>query len=77
MFDPIEIHIQGMYKHSLASLYEPDYYSEYYYRYAYPSNIIITAGIHYQLTKRTGKTKAYLKKQAKEMVYGNFDSKGW
>ena len=77
VFDPIEIHLQAMYKHSLSSLYEPDYYSEYYYRYAYPSNIIITAGIHYQLTKRTGKTKADLKKAAKELVYGNTFSTGW
>ena len=77
VFDPIEIHLTGMYKHSLSSLYEPDYYSPYYYRYAYPSNIIITAGIHYQLTKRTGRTKADLKKLAKEMVYGNTSSKSW
>ncbi len=70
VFDPIEIHIKAMYKHSLSSLYDPDYYSQYYYRYAYPSNIIISAGIHFQLTKRTGKTKTELKKQAKEIVYG-------
>ena len=77
VFDPFEIHIQGMYKHSLGTLYDPDYSSEYYYRYAYPSNIIITAGIHYQLTKRTGRTRADIKKQAKEMVYGNTDGKSW
>ncbi len=77
VFDPFELHIQAMYKHSLSSLYEPDYYSQYYYRYAYPSNIIVTAGIHYQLTKRTGKTKADLKKQAKDMVYGNISGKSW
>lgn len=71
VFDPIEIHITAMYKHSLSSLYAPNYYSEYYYRYAYPSNIIISAGVHFQLTKRTGKTKAQLKKEAKEIVYGN------
>ena len=76
IFDPFEVHIQAFYKHSFSSLYNPDYYSEYYYRYAYPSNIIITAGIHFQLTKRTGKTKAELKKQAKEMVYGNTESIG-
>lgn len=70
VFDPIEIHIQAMYKHSFSSLYAPDYYSEYYYRYAYPSNIIISAGVHFQLTKRTGKTSSQLKKRAKEMVYG-------
>lgn len=77
VFDPLEIHIQAMYKHSLSSLYEPDYNSPYYYRYAYPSNIIISAGVHYQLTRRTGKTKADIKKVAKEMVYGNINSKSW
>ena len=70
IFDPVEFHITGMYKHSFSSLYAPDYYSKYYYRYAYPSNIIISAGLHFQLTKRTGMTKSSLKKQAKEMVYG-------
>ena len=77
VFDPLEIHIQAMYKHSLGTLYEPDHYSEYYYRFAYPSNIIISAGLHFQLTKRTGLTKAQLKKQAKEMVYGNTAGKRW
>ncbi len=71
VFDPIEIHIKGMYKHSFSSLYEPDHYSEYFYRFAYPTNFIISAGIQYQLTKRTGQTKAQLKKLAKEMVYEN------
>ena len=47
----------------------PDYHSEYYYRFAYPSDIIISAGIHVQLTKRTGKTKAELRKEAKSSVY--------
>ena len=70
VFDPIEIHIQAMYKHSLSSLYQPDHYSEYYYRFAYPSNIILSAGIHFQLTKRSGLTKKELKKQAKSIVYG-------
>ena len=79
IFDPIEIHIEAMYKHSLSSLYQPDYASKYYYRYAYPSNIIISAGIHFQLTKRVGKTKAQLKRQAKLDAYGkneNTDRQG-
>lgn len=69
VFDPVELHIQAMYKHSLSSLYEPDHYSKYYYRFAYPSNIIISAGLHFQLTKRSGMTKKELKKQAREIVY--------
>ncbi len=70
IFDPIEVHFNVSYKHSLSSLYEPDHASQYYYRYAYPMNIIVSAGVHYQISKRTGKTKAALKKEAKEMVYG-------
>ena len=72
VFDPIELHIKAMYKHSLSSLHNPDYHSPYFYRYAYPSNIIISAGLHFQLTKRTGKTKAQLKQEAKNLVYGNY-----
>lgn len=71
VFDPIEFHITATYKHSFGSLYEPDHYSKYYYRYAYPTNIVISAGIHVHLSKRTGKTKAELKREAKELVYGN------
>ena len=71
VFDPVELHIQAMYKHSLSSLYEPDHYSQYYYRYAYPSNIIISAGLHFQLTRRSGLSKKELKKQAREIVYEN------
>lgn len=69
VFDPFEIHIQAAYKHSLSSLYTPDHYSEYYYRFAYPSNIVVSVGLHYHLTKRTGRTKAELKQMAKDMVY--------
>lgn len=69
VFDPIEIHIQASYKYSLGTLYEPDHYSEYYYRYAYPTNIVISAGVHFHLSKRSGKTKAALKKEARDMVY--------
>ena len=69
VFDPVEIHIQAMYKHSMSTLYNPDYYSEYYYRFAYPTNIVISAGVHFQITKRTGKTKAQLKKMARDMLY--------
>ena len=75
VFDPLEFHITASYKHSLSSLYTPDHYSQYYYRFAYPSNIIVSAGLHYQLSKRTGKTKASLKKEAKAKVYENTGSK--
>lgn len=71
VFDPLEFHIMAHYKYSFSSLYEPDWNSKYYYRFAYPSNIVVSAGVFFQLSKRTGKTKAELKKQAKSMVYGD------
>lgn len=71
VFDPIELHVMAIYKHSFGTLYDPDHYSEYYYRYAYPANITISAGIHVHLSKRTGKTKAALRQEARDIVYGN------
>jgi len=70
VFDPIEIHLQAMYKQSLQSMYKPDYASEYYYRFAYPMNFVFSAGIHYQLTRRTGKTNKQLRQEAYDKVYG-------
>ncbi len=69
VFDPIEIHFTAMYKYGFASMYEPDYYSEYYYRFASVSNFIFSVGVHFQLTKRTGKTSHQLRKEAREIYY--------
>ena len=52
----------------MGTLYDPDYYSKYYYRYAYPSNIVISLGLHFQLSKRTGKTRHQLKMEAREQL---------
>ena len=68
IFDPVEIHLMATYKYSMATIYDPDYMSPYYYRYAYPTNIIFSAGLHFQLTKRVGKTKAQLRREAKEQL---------
>ena len=70
MFDPVEIHINAHLRYGFGSLYEPDYYSRYYYRFAYPIDVVISAGIHFQLTKRRGKTSAQLRKEARDLVYG-------
>lgn len=69
VFDPVEIHITAMYKYGFGSLYEPNYYSEYYYRFASVSNLIISVGVHFQLTKRTGKTSHQLRREAREIYY--------
>lgn len=77
VFDPIEIHFMGYYKYSWSNMHQPnvnartlehDEMSKYYYRWTYPTNIVIQVGVHYQLTKRTGRSKTYLKNMAKEEV---------
>ena len=79
MIDPVELHLNLVARWSMQNLYEPDYYNEtfhpyntYYYRYANPIDISVTAGIYFQLTKRTGKTTKQLKKEAKDIVYGAY-----
>ena len=76
VFDPVEIHIQAMYKHSFASLFSADYNSTYYYRYSYQQNVIMSVGLHFQLGKRIGKTKAQLRREAREYVNGGSVSVG-
>lgn len=70
MLDPIEIHFNVMLRWAWSSLYQPDYYSQYYYRYAYPIDVMASLGIHFQVTKRRGKTTHQLKQDAKRIVYG-------
>lgn len=71
VLDPVEFHVGAKLRYSWSSIYEPDYYSPYFYRFAYPIDIMVTAGVHFQLTKKTGMTKGALKKKAKEIVYGD------
>ena len=68
IFDPVEFHVNAQVRYGFSSLYQPDYSSPYYYRYAYPFDVIISAGVQFQLTKRLGKTKGLLKKEARELV---------
>lgn len=68
IFDPVEIHVQAMYKHSFSSLFKADYYSSYYYRYSYQQNVIISVGLHFQLGKRVGRTRGQLRKEARAFV---------
>ena len=76
IFDPFELRIAGMLRYAFQSLYEPDYesiwhpYNTYYYRYAYPLDINVTAGLYIHLGKRYGKTPKVLKKEAYDIVYG-------
>lgn len=70
VFSPLEIFVNGKVRYSWSNLYQPDYLSKYYYRFAYPFDIIVTAGVQFELTKRSGKTKSMLRNEAKNMVYG-------
>ncbi len=69
MFSPVEFHVTAQLRWSFGTLYDPDYHSEYYYRFAYPLDIVIQAGVHIQLTKRTGKTRSALRREARSLVY--------
>lgn len=69
VFDPFEFHVNALLKYGWSSMYQPDYASQYYYRFAYPLDVFITAGIHFQLSRRTGKSKAQLRREAYDAVY--------
>ena len=69
VFDPFEFHVGALVKYGWSSLYKPDYASPYYYRFTYPFDVMITAGIHFQLSRRSGKSKADLRREAYDAVY--------
>ena len=68
VFAPFEFHIKGTFKYSWSSLYKPNYYSQYYYRFAYPMDVGVTAGLFVHLTKRSGKSRAELRREAKNSL---------
>lgn len=70
VFDPVEFHVNAKVRYSWSNLFEPDYRSQYYYSFAYPLDVMVTAGLHFQISKKTGKTKGMLRKEAKRIVYG-------
>jgi len=78
VLDPVEFYVNGLVGWSWMSLFQPNTtpskYNNYYYRYAYPIDIAITFGVHFQLSKRTGKTIADLKREAKRSVYEDSQS---
>jgi len=70
VFDPVELHINGKVRYSWSNLFAPDYRSQYYYSFAYPLDVMVTAGLHFQISRKTGKTKGMLRREAKEIVFG-------
>jgi hypothetical protein len=49
VFKPLELHIEGNYKYSFASLYQTNKYSDIYWMFTYPQNIMISASLHVHL----------------------------
>lgn len=81
MLDPIEIHFNAWVRWGWSSFFQPDYedpvfhpMNTYYYRFAYPLDIMATVGVHFQIEKRRGRTKSQLKKEAKNIVYGKTEN---
>lgn len=69
VFDPVEFHIKGLVRYGFGSIYKPDYHSKDHFRFAKPFDIEICVGACIQLTKRTGKTRGMLRREAYDMVY--------
>lgn len=69
MFDPVELHINAKVRYSWSPLLDPDYRSPYYFTFAYPFDVMVTAGLHFQITRKLGKTKGMLRKEARQIVF--------
>ena len=68
MVDPLEIHLNVQVKWGWSPYYQPNKYSPYYYRFAYPLDGAVTLGVYYQLTKRRGHTRGQLRRLAREVL---------
>jgi hypothetical protein len=49
VFKPVELHIEGNYKYSFASVYQTNKYSDIYWIFTYPQNIMFSASLHFHL----------------------------
>lgn len=69
IFSPLEFHVSLRVRYSWSNIYDPDYVSPYYYRFGYPFDFMLSAGVHFQLSKRYGKTKAMIRREAYKSVF--------
>ena len=49
VFKPFELHVEGNYKYAFASMYQTNKYSDIYWMYTYPQNIMLSASLHIHL----------------------------
>ena len=68
VFDPFEFHINLNVRYSWGTLYDYDYASPYYYRYAYPLDLSLTGGLYFHLTRRTGRSRGQIRREAIDRV---------
>ena len=66
--NPFEFHLNLQVKWGWGTFWQPNYASQYYYRFAYPLDGALTFGVYYQLTPRYGHTRSQLKKLARKMI---------
>lgn len=69
VFDPFEFQVNALLRFGWSSLYQPNTFSDYYYRYAYPFDIMISAGLHVHFQNRFGATRKELRNRAYQDVY--------
>lgn len=69
IFDPFEFQVNLRARYSWSNLWVPNYNSEYYYRYAYPFDFMLTGGLHFHLTRRYGKTRGMIRREARNIVF--------
>lgn len=75
VFDPVEIHFMVNYKYGLSYISKPNISyrtfeegedkSNYYYNWTNMNNLIISVGVHYQLSKRYGSSKKEMREEAR------------
>lgn len=70
VFAPFELVFTGLVRWSWGELYDTEFDPQYH-SYSYPFDVIVTAGLHFHLSKRVGRDKASLKREAKAIVYGD------
>ena len=69
IFAPVELNVNLRVRYGWSNIWQPNYYSQYYYRFGYPFDFMLSAGVSIQLSKRYGKTKAMIRKEAYKKVY--------
>ena len=69
VFSPFEFHLTAKVRYSWSTLFDPAYRQVLDYWYAYPLDVMVTGSLHFHLSKRNGRSRADLRREAKRIVY--------